>query len=195
MSTLIYDLSMSLDGYVAGPNRRPGAELGDSGEHLHTWAFDSGDAIGREVLNRSIRETGAIICGRITYDDSLQYWGPDGPTGAARVPVIVVTHTPPSDPPEGNVYTFVTSGIEDALAQARAAAAGKSVALAAGPSVGNQFLRAGLVDELSIHLTPVLFGGGTRLTETLPRHVELELVEHLVGAKAAHLRYRVVRPT
>lgn len=79
MSILIYDLSMSLDGFVAGPNRRPGAELGDGGEHLHTWVFDEADAVGREVLGRCMSETGAVICGRTTYNDSIQYWGANLP--------------------------------------------------------------------------------------------------------------------
>lgn len=116
------------------------------------------------------------------------------PAGADRLPVIVVTHNPPSDLPEGGVYSFVTTGIADALAEARAAAGDKNVALAAGPNVANQFLRGGLVDELWIHLVPVLFGDGARLTETLPARIELALAEHLVGAGAIHLRYRVVRP-
>jgi dihydrofolate reductase len=107
-----------------------------------------------------IGETGSLICGRRTYDDSIRHWGADGPTGSDRVPVVVLTHNPPSDAPEDGVYTFVTSGVEDALDEGRSLAAGKDVAVAAGPDVGNQFLRAGLIDELSIHLVPVLFGDG-----------------------------------
>jgi dihydrofolate reductase len=194
MSTLIYDLSMSLDGFVTGPNRRPGAELGDGGEKLHGWAFDETDVVGREVINRDIGETGAIICGRTTYNDSIQYWGADGPTGADRTPVIVVTHKPPPDAPGDSVYAFVTTGIVDALAQARAAARGRNIALAAGPNLANQFLRAGLVDEVWIHLAPVLFGEGLRLTEAMPAPIDLALIEDLAGAGAIHLRYRVVKP-
>jgi dihydrofolate reductase len=87
----------------------------------------------------------------------------------------------------------VTTGIEDALAQAHEAANGKTVSIMGGPAVGNQFLRAGLVDELSIHLVPVLFGAGTRLTETLPAHIELELADQVSAPSAAHLRYRIER--
>lgn len=191
MCTVTLDLSMSLDGFVAGPNRRAGVELGDGGERLHAWAFDEKDAVGREVLSRDVSETGAILGGRRTYDDSLQYWGANGPTGAARTPVIVLTHSPPSDAPENGVYTFVSSGIHDALAKARAAAGGKGVALMAGPNVANQYLRAGLVDEVWIHLVPVLFGDGLRFTEVVPAPIELQLIEQNRGTGAVHLRYGV----
>jgi dihydrofolate reductase len=105
----------------------------------------------------------------------------------------VVTHTAPSEVPAGGVYVFVTTGIEDALAQAREAANGKAVSIMGGPAVATQYLRAGLVDEVSIHLVPVLFGAGTRLTETLPAHIELELTDQVSGRSATHLRYRVKR--
>jgi dihydrofolate reductase len=145
------------------------------------------------VLSRGIAGAGAVICGRVTYDDSIPWWQADGPTGTARLPVFVVTHTTPSDPPAGGVYAFVTTGIEDALAQAQEAANGKTVSIMGGPAVGNQFLRAGLVDELSIHLVPVLFGAGTRLTDTLPAHIELELADLISAPSATHLRYRIKR--
>jgi dihydrofolate reductase len=195
MSTVIFDMSMSVDGYVTAANRRPEEPLGDGGERLHEWVMDPDDATGREVMTRGIGALGAVICGRRTYDDSLPWWGADGPTGDERLPVFVLTHSPPADSPEQGVYRFVTGGIEDALAQAREAAAGKDVTVMGGPAVGNQYLRAGLVDELSIHLVPVLFGAGTRLSETLPAHISLEPVQQLPGAAATHLRYRVIRPS
>ena len=151
------------------------------------------DATGRDVLSRGIAGSGAVICGRVTYDDSIPWWQADGPTGAARLPVFVLTHAAPSDAPAGGVYVFVTSGLEDALAQAKAAAGDKDVSIMGGPAVGNQFLRAGLVDELSIHLVPVLFGAGTRLTEALPAHIRLEPAEHIASASAMHLRYHIKR--
>jgi dihydrofolate reductase len=88
---------------------------------------------------------------------------------------------------------FVTTGIEDALAQAREAADGKAVSIMGGPTVATQYLRAGLVDEVSIHLVPVLFGAGTRLTETLPAHIELELADLVSAPSATHHRYRIKR--
>ena len=108
-------------------------------------------------------------------------------------PLVVVTHTEPAEVPAGGVYIFVTTGIEDALARARAAAKGKSVSVMGGPAVANQFLRAGLVDEVSIHLVPALFGAGTLLTDTLPAHIQLELAGQEATQHAMHLRYRVKR--
>jgi dihydrofolate reductase len=193
VGAVIFDMSMSLDGYVRAANPRPEEPLGEGGEALHTWALGD-DAAGRDVLERSVAGTGAVICGRTTYDDSIRWWQADGPTGPARLPVFVLTHSAPSEAPAGGVYTFVTTGIEDALAQAQEAAKGKDVTIMGGPAVGNQFLRAGLVDELSVHLAPVLFGAGTQLTETLPAHVELEpAADQVSTADATHLRYRIKR--
>lgn len=193
MSSVSFDISMSLDGYIRAANPTPDEPLGVGGEALHEWAMDDGDAAGRELLDRSVAGTGAVICGRTTYDDSIRWWHADGPTGPARLPLFVLTHTAPSDAPAGGVYTFVTTGIENALAQARETANGKTVAIMGGPAVGNQYLRAGLVDELGVHLVPVLFGSGTRLTETLPAHIELELAEQESTRSATHLRYRIKR--
>ena len=192
MSSVVFDMSMSLDGYVRAANPRPDEPLGEGGEALHAWAMGEDDA-GRDVLDRGLAATGAVICGRVTYDGSLPWWGADGPTGTARLPVFVLTHAEPSDPPRGGVYVFVTTGIEDVLAQAREAANGKGVTIMGGPAVGNQFLRAGLVDELSIHLVPALFGAGTALTEALPAHIELELADDVSAPSAMHLRYRIKR--
>ena len=191
MSSVNYDISMSLDGYVRAANPRPDEPLGVGGEALHEWAMNPDDAAERDVLSRGITGTGAMICGRTTYDDSIRWWQADGPSGQARLPLFVVTHTVPSEVPAGGVYVFVTTGIEDALAQAREAAGGKAVSIMGGPAVATQYLRAGLVDEVSVHVVPVLFGAGTRLTETLPAHIELELADHLSGPSATHLRYRV----
>lgn len=193
MSSVIFDMSMSLDGYVRAANPRPDEPLGQGGEALHAWALDEDDAAGRDVLDRGIAGTGAMICGRVTYDDSIRWWQADGPSGAARLPLFVVTHSAPPEVPAGGVYVFVTTGIEDALGQARAAADGKNVSIMGGPAVGNQYLRAGLVDEVSVHLVPVLFGAGTRLIDTLPAHIELEPAGHTPTPSAMHLRYRVKR--
>ena len=188
MSSVIYDISMSLDGYVRAANARPEEPLGEGGEALHDWlrTDDAG-----ALLDRSLGAMGAMICGRVTYDDSIRWWQADGPSGAARLPLFVVSHTVPSDVPEGGVYTFVTTGIEDALEQARAAADGKTVAIMGGPTLATQYLRAGLVDQVGIHLAPVLFGGGTRLTEALPAPIALELADQRSTSGALHLRYRI----
>jgi dihydrofolate reductase len=190
MGSVIYDKSMSLDGFMAGANVRLEAGLGDDGERLHDWAFQ--DEYGKEMLEREIEQLGAVICGRRTYDMSIQYWGADGPTGPARVPLFVLSHSVPDDVPEGGVYTFVDDA-ETALARARETAGEKNISLMGG-EVGRRYLRAGVVDEISVHLVPVLFGSGTRMFEdVVDEHVTLELLEMAESPHAVHLRYRVVR--
>lgn len=135
-----------------------------------------------------------MIAGRRTYDDSLPWWGPDGPTGPARLPVFVVSHSVPDETPAGGVYTFVTGGIESALEQARAGAGDKDVTVMGGARTGQQFLAAGLVDELSLHVVPVLFGTGTRMFENLgDAHITLEPLATIQTPRATHLRLRIAR--
>ena len=195
MGKVVFDISMSLDGFMTAANRRPEEPMGDGGERLHEWAF-GGDPRDREVLTGGVASIGAVIAGRRTYDDSVPWWGADGPTGPARVPVLVISHDVPDETPEGGVYTFVTGGIERALEQAKATAGEKGVTVMGGADTGQQYLRAGLLDELSIHLIPVLFGSGTRMFDHLDdKHVELEPGETIQTPAATHLRYRVVRKT
>jgi dihydrofolate reductase len=193
MSKLTFDMSMSLDGFIRAADPTPDAPLGVGGERLHHWAFGE-DERDRSVLAEGGQGVGAVIAGRRTYDDSVAFWGADGPTGSARLPVVVVTHDPPTDPPDNGVYRFATSGIEAALNDARDAAGGQNLTVMGGPDLGGQFLAAGLVDELSIHLVPVLFGRGTRLFEDLPGgHPELESLSAIQTPNATHLRFRIVR--
>ena len=190
MTKVIFDISMSLDGFMTASGRRPEEPMGDGGQRLHEWAFGD-DERNRELLAEAMSSIGAVICGRKTYDDSLPWWGADGPTGSARVPMFVVTHSEPEDVPEGSVYTFV-DGIERALEEAKAAAGEKDVAVMGGADIGQQYIRAGLVDEISIHLVPVLFGGGIRMFENLgSEHVQLETVETIETPAATHLQFRV----
>jgi len=192
MSRVIFDTSMSLDGFMTAANVRPEEPMGDGGLRLVQWAFDGTDERNREFLESSVGSLGAVIAGRRTYDLSVPWWGPHGPSGAGRrAPVFVITHEPPADPPENGVYTFVTSGIHDALARAQAAAAGKAVCVMGGADLGRQYLRAGLLDEISIHLVPVLLGAGTRMFEAI--EAELETAEVVETPAATHLRYRVKR--
>lgn len=189
MGKVIYDMSMSLDGYVAAANRTPEAPLGPGGEQLHEWA-----ASDSALLGEGVAELGAMIAGRRTYDDSLRWWGADGPTGSARVPLFVVTHESPADSPVDGVYTFVTDGIETALRQAKAVAGDRDVAVMGGPDIGGQYLAAGLVDEVGIHLVPVMFGSGLRMFPELDsRHVQLEPLQTIETPAATHLRFRVRR--
>jgi dihydrofolate reductase len=194
MSKVIFDISMSLDGFMTAAGQTPEEPMGTGGLRLVEWAFE-GDERDRRVIADGVAGVGAVIAGRRTYDTSLPWWGTKGPTGDARVPVFVVTHSVPDKAPEGGVYTFVTGGIEQALEQASTAADDKYVTVMGGAETGQQYLRAGLVDELSIHLVPILLGAGTRMFEDLgDEHIELEQAEVIKGQKATHLRFRVVKP-
>ena len=193
MGKTVFDVSMSLDGFITASNQTPQAPMGEGGEHLHDWAFGT-DETNRRFFERAGESLGAVICGRRTYDHSLQWWGADGPSGPARRPVFVVTHQVPAESPPGSVYRFVTDGIEKALDEARAAAGDKDVTVMGGADLGRQYLAAGLVDEISVHLVPVLFGAGTKMFEDLHKgHVRLEPVNALSTPFATHLRYRIVR--
>jgi dihydrofolate reductase len=188
--TTVFEISMSLDGYVTAAGVRPEEPMGDGGQQLHEWAFGA-DERGREVLAESESKVGASIAGRRTYDLSVPWWGPDGPGGAARTPTFIVSHGTPEHVPEKSVYTFVNSPIE-ALERAAAAAGDKNVDVFSA-SIGQQLLRAGRIDEIHVHLVPVLFGAGTRLFEDLGgTHVQLEIIGVGEGSKATHLRYAVV---
>jgi dihydrofolate reductase len=191
MGKVIYDISMSLDGFITAANVRPEAGLGDGGERLHDWAFNSSDPRNHELLAKGA-SLGAIITGRNNYDLSVPYWGADGPT-SARVPTVVVSHSVPQDIPHGGVYSFV-DGVEAALEKAKKAAGDKDVAIMGGANIAQQFVKLGLIDEISIHLVPVLFGSGIRLFEHLDSgHIPLETVEVIETAEAIHLRFRVVK--
>jgi dihydrofolate reductase len=187
---VVFDQSMSLDGFTTGPNPRPEEPNGDGGMRLIEWAFEGGEE-DRGLLEEAVAGLGAVIAGRRTYDLSVPFWGPGGPTGEARAPVFVVTHEPPVERAEDAVSTFVTAGIEAALEQAKAVAADKDVCVMGGAGLGRQYLDAGLVDELSIHLVPVLLGDGTRMFDA--QRLPLEPVAVVGTTAATHVRYRVVR--
>jgi dihydrofolate reductase len=192
MGKVVYDISMSLDGFITAAGQTPLEPMGAGGQRLHDWAFGD-DERDREILSTGLAGTGAVITGRRNYSDALPWWGADGPTGPARLPIVVLCHQIPADPPPpGGVYTFVTGGVEQALKHAREAAGDKDVTVMGGAETGRQFLAAGLVDEISIHLVPVVLGGGTPMfTGGLP--VELENIGSLQTAAATHLRFRVRR--
>jgi dihydrofolate reductase len=190
LGKVIYDKSMSLDGFIAAANMRPEAGLGDDGERLHDWVFK--DPAGMEMVQHEIDDLGAVICGRTTYEMSMPGWGADGPTGAARVPVIVLSHGVPDDVPADGVYAFV-GDTRTALARARETAGDKNISVM-GAETGRQFIDARVVDEISIHVVPVVFGSGTPLFgRGVGEHISLELVGESETPYAKHLRYRVVR--
>ena len=209
MSTLTCQLSISLDGYVAGPNQSMDNPLGQGGMRLHEWALatDSWHAqhgstggernIDAEVVDGLMRDNGAYIMGRKMFgggdgpwDESWRgWWGEDPPYHA---PVFVLTHyeREPLEMRGGTTFHFVTGGIEDALEQARAAAGDKPVAVAGGASAARQYLAAGLLDELYLHVAPVVLGAGERLLDGVGDPV-LEPVEVIASPAVTHIRYRV----
>jgi dihydrofolate reductase len=189
---VVFDISMSLDGYMTAAGQTPQEPLGPDGQQLTEWAFGA-DEQNQTYLAAQVGRLGAVITGRTTYDTSLPWWGADGPSGPARRPVFVLTHAAPDDPPAGGVYTFVTDGIDSALRQAQTAAAEQVVCIMGGADVGQQFLAAGLVDEISVHLVPVLFGAGTRMFEHLgPYHHQLQVLDVVTTPAAIHTRFRVL---
>ena len=191
MGKVIYEVSMSLDGFITGANVRPEAGLGDGGERLHEWAFSSADPRNQKIVEGAAK-TGATITGRTTYDLSIPYWGADGPVGAVRMPTIIVSHSVPKDVPLNSVYTFVNS-IEAAYEAAQKLAGDREVSIA-GSNVASQFLQRGLIDEIWLHVVPMVFGSGTRLFGDLDsKHIPLETVEVIETAEVIHLRFRVVK--
>jgi dihydrofolate reductase len=202
MTKVVIDMSMSLDGFVAGPDDGRADGLGrHGGPHLFDWYVSGQEEYGdrlfrpepgtnRDEVERMFAESGAYIFGRRTYDIT-DGWGGRHPVNGA--PVFVLTHDPPADFPRGSSnLTFVTDGIQSAIDQARAVAGGKDIKLG-GASPGKQALAAGLCDEILIHLVPYLLGGGVQLFDPLPDGIQLEKLSVSDGPFATHLRYRVIR--
>ena len=204
MGKVATGLSMSLDGFIAGPNDGPGQPLGEGGGRLFEW-FSAGDTEyglpGTEMVFRvsqqsaeMLREAhagmGAFVTGRRTFDIS-NGWGGSPPLG---VPTFVVTHAVPGEwVYEGSPFTFVTDGVEGAVEKARAAAGDRDVAVGAA-SIAQQCIRAGLLDEVHVDLVPVLLGDGVRLFEHLGAGpIELESTRVIEGAGVTHLTFRVVK--
>ena len=204
MGKVATGLSMSLDGFIAGPNDGPGQPLGEGGERLFEW-FSAGDTEyglpGTEMVFRvsqqsaeMLREAhagmGAFVTGRRTFD-LANGWGGSPPLG---VPTFVVTHAVPDEwVYEGSPFTFVTDGVEGAVEKARAVAGERDVAVGAA-SIAQQCIRAGLLDEVHVDLVPVLLGDGVRLFEHLGAGpIELENTRVIEGAGVTHLTFRVVK--
>jgi dihydrofolate reductase len=190
MSKVIYNMSMSLDGFVAATGHSPAQPLGVGGDRVHEWFFGN-DPKNQQFVATMIESIGAVVSGRTTYDTSA--WGADGPTGSRRLPVFVVTHKAPASSPQDGVYTFVTGGVAEAVDAALAAAHGKDVSVMGGPGVGVQALAAGLVDEIVVSIVPVLFGAGLPMFKGLPRHIELERLALIDTGSASHIVYRVAK--
>jgi len=192
MTKVACAISMSLDGYVTGPNDSREHPLGEGGEPLHHWLFSpyqtEPDA---EVIGEMMAGVGAIVMGRRSFDfcEGEGGWGDGGPVG--DVPCFVVTHRPPPAH-AASVFTFVDD-VPGAIEQAKAVAGDKVVGMH-GATTTQQALAAGLLDELQLHLIPILLGGGVRLLEHLgDETIELEPLRVVGTPRATHLRYRVVR--
>jgi dihydrofolate reductase len=215
MARLTLDISMSLDGFIAGPTRTVEQPLGDGGDQLHDWLVGLASFRERhglsggtrnaddDVVRESLDTAGAVLMGRHMFsggegpweDDPVAdgWWGDDPPFG---VPVFVLTHhareTVTKD--GGTSFIFVTGGIEAALDQAREAAGDKDVAVAGGANLVQQYLKAGLFDEMQIHVAPVLLGDGVRLFDQLgDAQLELEVTRAIHSPAVTHVSYRVVK--
>jgi dihydrofolate reductase len=211
MSKLRADISVSADGYVAGPNQSLENPLGEGGEGLHEWVvalrawrerhgLEGGEVnASTRVLEEPLANVGAEIMGRGKFgggpgpwDDEWQGWWGDEPP--FHMPVFVLTHHEREPLTlSDTTFTFVTNGIEAALDRARDAAGGKDVLLGGGASVINQYLAAGLLDELELHVVPLVLGGGARLFEGVGPDLRLEQVRAIEAPGVTHLEYRFVR--
>lgn len=212
MSKLRFQISISLDGYVAGPSQSEENPLGEGGEQLHEWVVKLAawrEPHGKEggevnastpLYEEATANVGAVIMGRNMFGGGPGPWGEDpwqgwwGDDPPFHVPVFVVTHheREPLKKQGGTTFTFVTDGIESALAQAREAAGEKDVGLGGGADVARQYLAAGLIDELQLNVVPVLLGDGARLFEGgAGAGLELEQLPTVDTPDVTHLRYRV----
>ena len=216
MTSLVLDISMSLDGFVAGPDPTLEQPLGVGGERLHDWAYPTRtfreihgraggeEGIDAEVMAEVVERTGATVIGRRMFSGGTGPWEEDsnadgwwGEEPPFHHPVFVLTHHPrePLEKQGGTTFTFVTDGIESALEQAREAAGDKDVAVGGGARAAQQYLRAGVVDEVQLHVAPVFLYAGERLFEDIagaPGKLErLRVVESPTGT--VHLKYRLAR--
>src|SRR3954451_25107875 len=199
MTKVLAAITTSVDGYVAGPDDGPGKGLGEGGEQLHYWVFGGpwtyetqprGEPTGEDAawLEEAIGRIGAVVGGRWTYEAS-GHWGGRNPW---ELPFFIVTHRPEEEP-EGGDFTFV-AGVEEAVARAVEAAGDKDVHVMGGADVIRQALAAGLVDELTIIVAPVVLGGGKRLFEGFTGSLELEHLGVRQSPLATFVDYRVKRP-
>jgi dihydrofolate reductase len=197
MTKVLAGITTSVDGYVAGPDDGPGKGLGEGGERLHCWLFGgpwsyeaepTGEMLPEDKgwLDEAMGRLGAVVGGRWKYE-AAEHWGDTNPWG---LPFFIVTHRPEEQPP-GDHFTFV-GGVAEAIEQAKAAAGGKDVHVMGGADVIRQALAAGLVDELTIIVAPVVLGGGKRLFEGFDHDIELEHLGVRQSKYATFVDYRVL---
>ena len=212
MAKFRFQISISLDGFIAGPNPSEADPLGEGGEQLHEWAFKLAawrKPHGREggevnassaVMEEVLSNVGATVMGRKMFGGGPGPWGDDpwdgwwGDDPPFHTPVFVLTHHEREslEKEGGTTFTFVTDGIESALEQAKEAAGGKDISLGGGAEVAQQYLAAGLIDELDLNVVPVLLGGGTRLFDNLAgADLSLEQMRAIEAPGVTHIKYRV----
>ena len=195
MSKVIMEMSVSLDGYVTGPHVRPEEPMGDGGERLHEWMFAGKSATEVETYQTAkYSEIGALIMGRRMVDLGIGRWGEEP---AFHAPCFVVTHRLAETIVKkgGTSYIFVTDGIEASLDRARQAAGSQDVQINGGADIAQQFLKAGLLDKIRLHLVPIILGAGTRLFDGVRTDVQLVPREAQNAPVVTHLIYDVERPT
>jgi dihydrofolate reductase len=198
--SVVASITTSIDGYVAGPDDKPGLGLGRGGERLHNWvmggpwSFDDEPqgtgltGVDKEFMDDLTANVGAGICGRGMYDSS-EAWGGTNPFGG---PLFVVTHRTADAPDPSTGFHFV-DGLDLAIERATEAADGRDVAISGGASVIRQALAAGCVDELAISTAPLVLGDGKRLFEGFDHDIDLVIVKAYPSTFATHVRYRVTR--
>ncbi|HSX17510.1 MAG TPA: dihydrofolate reductase family protein [Patescibacteria group bacterium] len=189
MSKIFIDITMSLDGFIAGPDISSENPMGKGGLRLHNWMFGAQTEADKKLSGEQMQNTGAVIIGRRMYETAISGpWGNENPFAA---PVFVLTEAAPEQKVAG--FTYVTDGIQGALSQAKKVAGDKNIWIT-GANVSQQYLKAGYVDELHIHIAPVLFMAGTKLFENLgDQHVELEVQNCIQTPGATHIVYKVIR--
>jgi dihydrofolate reductase len=196
MTKVLAAITTSVDGYVAGPDDKPGKGLGEGGERLHYWVFGgrwsyedepTGEPAGEDAawLEGIMSRIGAVVSGRWTYE-AAGHWGDENPW---NLPLFIVTHRPEEQPP-GDAFVFV-AGVTEAVERAKAAAGGKDVHIMGGADVIRQALDEGLVDELTIIVAPVVLGGGKRLFEGFTKSLELEQCGVRQSQYATFIDYRL----
>jgi dihydrofolate reductase len=212
MTKLRLNITMSLDGYVAGPNQSVAHPLGEGGEELHKWAFavrtfravhgmEGGETgLDDDIAKEYVHNVGATVMGRHMFGGGNGPWGDNpwngwwGDDPPFHMPVFVLTHhaRPPLEMQGGTTFYFVTDGIHAALERARRAAGGKDITLGGGADVAQQYLKAGLIDEMQIHVVPVLLGDGARLFDnTDRRQTGYECVRFVSSPSVSHFKYRL----
>jgi dihydrofolate reductase len=192
LSKVTADISMSLDGFVTEPNPGGANPLGDDPGRLHDWMFSEKTATDAEIVDEIYAAAGAVLIGKRMFDVGMEPWGDPPPFG---MPVFVLTHESRAPLPRrgGTTYHFVTGGLDAALADARAAAGEKDVGVWGGAHIVTQYLQAGLLDELQLHVIPILLGGGVRLFQDLnAAGIELRKTRSIDTPRATHLRFSVL---